>query len=252
MIKKYLLLLVCMFPFYMACSTTAVASIVPSVENYENSKNNEREYEIQKIQMPFDGKKVSGIKYGGFISNSNNGALSFADKNSLLNSLGDEFVKTGIVCNESNSRFVLQINAEGKGLNVISTNHLNKWLGITMAVLGSSFVVNYIGGKTNNNILILSGVGLNLGSVALSLVAGMPDVSTAFFDGKYTVYIYDTEINKNVFEDSILVDPIHKKFKGSYIKDQYSKDNIEHYYATFIYNSIIEKVVEYINCNNGE
>lgn len=184
-------------------------------------------------------KSFPSINYEGFTGEADNGALVFAKNNASVAILENMFDTV----EENDVTYILIVKAEGTGLNVKSTNHFNTFMGPMMGTLATSFLLNYIGSDMEINPVIYTGAGLSLTAALLSILAILPDKTTAVFDGTYTVLFMDAESGEKEYEESFTIDPVKTKFDGSYEKDGKCVNEINGFYGVAIRNRI-ERIVE--------
>ena len=98
---------------------------------------------------------------------------------------------------------------------------------------------NELGLQKTGKTLALSGLGIG---AAGALVWAIPATTELSFVGEYQIYVYDTKSKKVVYKIPVSVSE-KDKFKGSYFNENTDKNAVDEYYATLVYNALLEKYV---------
>lgn len=113
--------------------------------------------------------------------------------------------------------------------------------GFGLAIGGGSWMLmdedNKVGLQKPGKVLLFSGLGIGtLGSLLMM----MPATTELSFVGEYQIYVYDTEKKEIVYKVPVSISE-KDKFKGSYFNENTNKNAVDEYYATLVYNALLEK-----------
>jgi len=95
--------------------------------------------------------------------------------------------------------------------------------------------------KTYNTI---GGILLGLGAFDLLMAALNSPKTVITFEGKYNIYVYDTQKQEIIYKDSVLIGPKRDTYKGIYDNPSTNRSSVVNYYSSYIYNALIKKYSE--------
>ncbi len=162
------------------------------------------------------------------------------------------YTKTDLEQYESDHRFVSFVEVETNLLNGKITDSIlytcigSLGVGASLIPIGIPFMIVDSDGQTGLKGLGGTMLGFGIGASLLGgVLAFVPCKTILRYNGLYNIVVFDTQNKEIVYKDSVSI-RTEDVFKGSYFNEETKKMHVHNYYATLVYNRILEKYAEVI------